>query len=578
VFQATLRSKFLLSLALISALLTSATLLIVRRRVEIRVREEIGAGLRNSAGSFQKLQEERESMLERSAALLATLPTLKAVMSSQHTATIQDASGAFWKLVGSQLFVLADRSGNQMALHTATTGFTSAQASESMARSLERGGARDWWCGGGHLFEVFLQPVYFGSPEEGTVIGILALGYEIDDAMAADVGRVASAEVAFRCGRDLVAGTARVRSAAELARIDAAAEPRQIQVGTERYIATSVRLSTAESMDVSLTVLKSYDEATAFLTSLNRWIAGVGLAAVLAGSALMFFVSTTFTRPLARLVDGVRALERGDFHYPLGVKGHDEVSVLTAAFSRMRVRLQETQRQLIETERLATIGRMASTISHDLRHPLTAILAYAEFLSEGSLTQHQRQDFFQEIRIAVNRMMDEISSLLGFSKDQQQIRPVLARMDEIIDRAIQNVKVLPEHHAIAITFEQSGDCAGWFDPAKAERVLLNLLFNACEAVPGEGGRVWVACGKTERGLEVRVTDNGGGIPDAIRESLYQPFVSHGKEKGIGLGLTVAQKIMQDHGGEIALERSGPEGTVFRLLFPETTAIRAAGSA
>ncbi len=563
--RGTLRFKFLLSLALISALLTWATLLVVRQRVEVQVRESIAEDLKNAVTSFQKLQEERESMLERSASLLAALPPLKAVMTSQHTVTIQDASTAFWKLVGSQLFVLADRSGNLMALQTATPGFTDAQAHDSMVRSLQAERSRDWWYGDGRLFEVFLQPVYFGASEDNTIIGILALGYEIDTSVAMDVSRVAAGQVAFWYGKNLVAGTPGLSP--HIANLQlSAGTAGEIQLGRERYIASSVQLSAAGSNGVTLTVLKSYDEATAFLRSLNRWIVGVGLAAMLAGSILVFFVSTTFTRPLASLVQGVRALEEGDFAYPLPVKGNDEVSVLTAAFDRMRVRLQETQRQLLETERLATIGRMASTISHDLRHPLTAILAYAEFLAEGNLNEHQRKDFYQEIRIAVNRMTDEINSLLGFSKQRERLKPVYASLDEIIERSIQTVKVLPEFHDLTIVFDPA-HCSGWFDPGKVERLILNLLFNACEAVSPDTGRVHITCMVSGRGMEIRVADNGPGIPDSIRDSLFQPFVSHGKEKGIGLGLTVVQKVAQSHGGEVVLERSGPEGTTFCVLLP-----------
>src|SRR5260370_6667771 len=134
--KGTLRTKFLLSLALISALLTATTLLLVRYRVQIHVREEIIQALHNSVVTFQSLQQQRESTLERSAALLATLPPLKAVMTSHDMATIQDASRTFWHLSGSQLFVLADRSGSVAAIHTATPGFTAAQAQESMRRSL----------------------------------------------------------------------------------------------------------------------------------------------------------------------------------------------------------------------------------------------------------------------------------------------------------------------------------------------------------------------------------------------------------------------------------------------------------
>src|SRR5262249_44106297 len=149
---------------------------------------------------------------------------------------------------------------------------------------------------------------------------------------------------------------------------------------------------------VGLTVLKSYDEATAFLDSLNRLLLALGLAAVASGSALVFFLSHTFTRPLGQLVTGVRALEKGDFTYALDALGGDEVAELTRAFNRMRNSLLKTQQELLEAERLATIGRMASSISHDLRHSLAAIVANAEFLCESRLSAEQREELYHEVR------------------------------------------------------------------------------------------------------------------------------------------------------------------------------------
>jgi hypothetical protein len=192
VFTTTLRGKFLLSLTLITALITSAVLLIVQYRVRIHVREEIAQALRDSVVTFQSLQQQRESTLERSTALLATLPPLKAVMTSADQATIQDASTMFWELAGSQVFVLADRSGTLAALHTSVLGFTTGAAEASIKRFLASGESHDWWFGGGHLFQVFLEPIYFGSAESGHPIGILAVGYEVDASVAADVTRVAS--------------------------------------------------------------------------------------------------------------------------------------------------------------------------------------------------------------------------------------------------------------------------------------------------------------------------------------------------------------------------------------------------
>src|SRR5215831_4501071 len=241
--QGTLKTKFILALALILATLTSITLLLVQYRIQVHVRQDISQGLHNSVATFQNLQQQRESTLERSAALLATLPPLRALMTSGDKATIQEASGEFWNLTGSQLFVLADRSGSVAALHTTTPGFTQSEAQKSLLRSLANGESRDWWFGNGRLFEVFLQRIYFGSTEEGTPFGILAMGYEIDSAVASDVRRAASGEVAFQYDKKIVVSTLPAASRTDFAaRVNSLASseahPLEIQLGSERFLAT----------------------------------------------------------------------------------------------------------------------------------------------------------------------------------------------------------------------------------------------------------------------------------------------------------------------------------------------------
>lgn len=567
-----LRTKFLLSLLVVSASLTWVTLLVVRHRVRIEVRDEIFEALRNSVVTFQNFQRQREVTLARSAGLMADLPYLKALMTSRDAPTIQDASTDYWRQMSSDLFVLGDRSGKLMALHSSTAGFTRDAAQSWLDRSLQAGKPRDWWFGNGRLYEVFLQPIYSGPPENGTLLGFLAVGYEIDDRLARVVSEVASSQVAFRYGDVIVVSTLTPLQQASLAAEPASDSPpdhlapQDVRLDGEKFLSTSMELAPGAGSTVSLSVLKSYDQAAAFLASLNRWILGVGLGAVLAGCALVFLISTTFTRPLGKLVEGVRALEGGDFEYPLPAGGKDEVSVVTGAFDRMRRTLQKTQAELLHAERLATIGRMASTISHDLRHPLTAIMAYAEFLSEGNLQEGQRRDLYQEIRLAVNQMTDEISSLLGFSKEET-LRPAQGNVEGVIRSAIQTVQARPAFQRIAITVTYDGSTSAWFDPGKLQRVFQNLLLNACEAVEPDSGKIEVSTRQIPDRLEIRVADNGPGIPRPVRESLFHPFVSYGKENGIGLGLTVVQKIIQDHGGEVGVEDTGARGTVFRFTLP-----------
>ncbi len=330
---------------------------------------------------------------------------------------------------------------------------------------------------------------------------------------------------------------------------------------------TSLELADSNSPSVRLTVLKSYDQATASLDDLNRLLLALGLAAVLVGSGLVFLISHTFTRPLGNLVAGVRALEKGDFHYALDPHGGDEVAEVTGAFNRMRTSLLKTQQELLDAERLATIGRMASSVSHDLRHSLAAIVANAEFLCEGKLSGREREELYQEVRTAVNQMTDLIDSLMEFSRTRESLRPAYGSVKASVDRAAQAVKAHPEFHEIRMIVRENGATAGWFDHKKLERAISNLLLNACEAVSQSDGRVDVEINQLANKVEILVSDNGRGVPHSIQKTLFEPFVSCGKENGTGLGLTVVQKIIQDHGGDVGVERTSDQGTVFKVSLP-----------
>jgi signal transduction histidine kinase len=313
--------------------------------------------------------------------------------------------------------------------------------------------------------------------------------------------------------------------------------------------------------------LKSYDQATATLQKLNRLLLGLGILAVVLGSVLVFLISDTFTRPLSSLLAGVAALEKGDFRYPLKTDGKDEAAELSRAFDAMRESLLKTQQNLLESERLATIGRMANSISHDLRHSLAAIVANAEFLSERDLSPDQRDELYKEVQLGVHRMTELIDSLLEFSRTRASLRPTYGNVRTAVDNAAQALRSNPEFHNTRINIRQQGSAEGWFDHRKLERVFFNLLLNACESMPKRSGSITIELDDDGSRIDIRVSDSGRGIPEAIRNTLFEPFVSQGKENGTGLGLTVVQKIIQDHGGDIEIERSSPEGTVFHIILP-----------
>jgi signal transduction histidine kinase len=574
-------------MVVITAGLTALSLLVVRHSVQRHVREGIVQDLKNSVTTFQNFQHDREVMLTRSAELVADLPIMRSIMTSHDPATIQDASKDVWQLTGSDLLVLVDRNGSVVALHTKSPGFTREAAQVYFQVSLNEEDSSHWWFGSHHLYQAFVQPVYFGSKTEGTLLGFLVIGYEIDDRLAREVSKVSASQVAFSCGDEIVATTlAPLQSQSPAVRAlwarssqnglsqDVSLQnglsltsPRDVEVGGELFLATSLDLSTQQETPVRLTVLGSYDQAARFLGNLNRLLLLLGLTAVLIGSGLVFLISHTFTRPLASLVEGVRALEHGDFHHPLDPRGSDEVAELTSAFDRMRASLLTTQKALLESEQLATIGRMASSISHDLRHSLAAIVANSEFLCDGRLTGAQREELYQEVRIGVNQMTDLIDSLLEFERTRESLSPSYASITETVQRAMQAVRTHPRHQGTLIEVESNGESVAWFDARKLERALYNLLLNACEAAPASEGKVKVTIGHSGTSLSIAISDNGPGIAEPIRAKLFHPFVSYGKENGTGLGLTVVQKIVQDHGGSVATERTTDARTVFRITIP-----------
>jgi signal transduction histidine kinase len=213
------------------------------------------------------------------------------------------------------------------------------------------------------------------------------------------------------------------------------------------------------------------------------------------------------------------------------------------------------------------VGYLAGCIYHDLRHPLTAILAYSELLEEDNLNRLQREDYHREIRLAVNRMNDLISLLLESSRGPATLRLEVADIPDTLKRAIRVAAVRPEFRRIVIRYDHEGLTEGGFDPRRLQQVVTNIVLNACEAVQPDSGKIQVTSVGRQDGVEICVADNGPGIPESVRHLVFQPFVSYGKKGGTGLGLALAQKIMRDHGGDVYLDSADEGGTSFRLVLP-----------
>jgi signal transduction histidine kinase len=228
--------------------------------------------------------------------------------------------------------------------------------------------------------------------------------------------------------------------------------------------------------------------------------------------------------------------------------------------------LQLPRNSLIEAERMSAIGRMACSISHDLRHSLTAIYANAEFLERGDLCAGSRADLLLEIQEAVLAMTERIDSLLQFGRNGHKDPPVRERVSVIVEKAIAAVKVHPDGKNVSITFSKSSSAEAEINTRSLESAIYNLLLNACQAATRSDHlhEVEVRVIEVDEHIHVAVSDNGPGIPASIRRTLFDPFVTAGKPNGTGLGLTLARRIAEEHGGSVCLEESNRGKTVFTL--------------
>jgi signal transduction histidine kinase len=209
---------------------------------------------------------------------------------------------------------------------------------------------------------------------------------------------------------------------------------------------------------------------------------------------------------------------------------------------------------------------MACSISHDMRHSLTAIYANAELLERHDRCASARAELLLEIQETVLAMTARIDSLLQFGSSGRKSPLVHARFSLVVEKAVAAVKLHPDGRNVSITVGKSPTAEADFDARSLESAIYNLLLNACQAairsthVP----EVKVRLTEVDERIYVTISDNGPGIPASLRRTLFDPFVTAGKPNGTGLGLTSARRIAEEHGGSVCLEESNPEGAVFTL--------------
>lgn len=222
-------------------------------------------------------------------------------------------------------------------------------------------------------------------------------------------------------------------------------------------------------------------------------------------------------------------------------------------------------RRLVQSEKLASLGHMAGLVAHEVRNPLTAIKMRIHALEDELEASHAGQDHVAVIRQEIERLERMVQNFLDLARlPEPSLRPLA--LNEVITRALEVVQPTLEDQAIQIRINApDGLPLVHGDAEQLEQVLLNVLLNAMQAMP-DGGVIDIGASWVDGALEVSVSDTGAGISKETRANLFEPFFTT-KANGIGLGLSLAKKVMEQHRGSITLKDRHGAGTTVAIRLP-----------
>jgi signal transduction histidine kinase len=221
--------------------------------------------------------------------------------------------------------------------------------------------------------------------------------------------------------------------------------------------------------------------------------------------------------------------------------------------------------ELLRSERLTLLGTMLSSIVHDLKNPMTAIVSSVSYLRQKTSDEFTK-NAADVIRGAADRMVLLTEELLDFARGTTRLRPSWTTADRILELLEQEILEQVRHSPIDVKIDVRTSDQFLIDEARMTRCLANIIKNAREALK-DRGEISLIFSSREQGLLISVVDNGPGIPEPIRGQVFEPFVTYQKRSGTGLGLSIAKSCVEAHGGKIWFDTGSGTGTTFHVWLP-----------
>jgi signal transduction histidine kinase len=321
------------------------------------------------------------------------------------------------------------------------------------------------------------------------------------------------------------------------------------------------------------------------------------LDTLILATAGIYLLSRIAVKPIHKLLKMTEEYKEGDFVPSLEETSKNEIGELSRSLSIMlkrlddnkkelkahitslekaNVELQQAQDEVIRSEKLASVGRLAAGIAHEIGNPIGIVLGYLGIIKKGDIKDEEKEDFLDRIESEITRINLIIRQLLDFSRPSSG-KPEKTSAHELIMNTVNMLKPQPMMENISITFalEAAGDTV-FADPNQLQQVFLNIIMNAADFLTGksllkEGSskkEIILQSKNADEYIELRFVDNGPGIPEEERDHIFDPFYTTKEPgKGTGLGLAVCYRIVEGLGGTIRIESEIGKGTTIIIQLP-----------
>ncbi|RJP72104.1 MAG: sensor histidine kinase [Ignavibacteriales bacterium] len=334
----------------------------------------------------------------------------------------------------------------------------------------------------------------------------------------------------------------------------------------------------------------------------SRFLSNSVLITLIISVVIWLFISFLVNRPIKKFAVGLKEIGKGNLDYKIDISSRNELGEMATQFNDMSVKLDSAYKeiqqwtktlndkvnekteelkkiynQIIQIEKLASLGKLSATVAHELNNPLEGILTYCKLIAK-KLTKQQKENEFEQIINYLNLISDEsarcgriVKDLLLFSHRGNEDEFMLEDINTIIDKCTMIIKHHLEMNKINLVKEIKTDKLKLkSDSQKLQQALISMLINAIEAMPN-GGNIIIRITDEADSLVIRIIDEGSGIAEKDLPHIFEPFYTTKQDaKGTGLGLAVAYGIIEHHKGKIEIENTSLKGTTFKVTLPLLT--------